>query len=110
MFCFVLNGFVLNGRAKNTHHHPSLTKHLQNKPRKNQKQNRLLKLEIIITVATISLALYNLVAGVLGENLVLPAPWTADLTGFVVINGSMMALCVASFFGIVAFMRRRKLI
>ena len=75
-----------------------------------KQKNRLLKLEIIITVATFSLALYNLAAGVLGENLVLPGAWTADVQGFVAINGTMLTLCVAAFFGIVHFMRKRKLI
>ena len=99
------------GWCSHRHHHPPTPHHTNYTPHPQKKQkNRLLKLEIIITVATFSLALYNLAAGVLGENLVLPGAWTADVQGFVAINGTMLTLCVAAFFGIVHFMRKRKLI
>jgi hypothetical protein len=62
-------------------------------------RNRLLRIEILLTVATFSLAIYNLVAGILGENLVLPESWTADLRGFIIINVTMVTLC-ATVFGI----------
>lgn len=73
-------------------------------------RNRLLRIEILLTVATFSLAVYNLVAGILGENLVLPATWTADLRGFIVINATTASVCAATFFVIWKIMVRRKLI
>ncbi|KIZ02442.1 hypothetical protein MNEG_5514 [Monoraphidium neglectum] len=93
-------------------------------------RNRLLRLEIMITasalgrcdgsasgkllrragVATFCLALYNLLAGVLGENLVLPTLITQDIWGFVVVNGTASTVCVALFFLSWRVMQRRKMI
>ncbi|GBF99922.1 magnesium transporter-like [Raphidocelis subcapitata] len=61
-------------------------------------RNRLLRLEILITVATFCLALYNLLAGVLGENLVLPSLITQDIWGFVLVNGTALTCCISLFF------------
>jgi hypothetical protein len=36
--------------------------------------------------------------GILGENLVLPSLWTADLRGFIVINLGTLSFCIATFF------------
>jgi hypothetical protein len=49
-------------------------------------------------------------AGILGENLELPAAWTQDLRGFYVINIGTLSLCVATFFVVYRIMVQRKLI
>lgn len=73
-------------------------------------RNRLLKIEIMLTVATFALAIYNLVAGILGENLVLPSSWTADLRGFIIINSTTLSLAVGVFCLTWTTMKRMKVI
>lgn len=73
-------------------------------------RNRLLRIEILLTVATFSLAIYNLVAGILGENLVLPSAWTEDIWGFIIINCTAVTVCTLVFFGTYTMMVRKKLI
>ena len=73
-------------------------------------RNRLLRLEILITVATFCLALYNLLAGVLVENLVLPEAVTRDVRGFALVNGTASAACVTLFFVAWRAMARLKMI
>jgi hypothetical protein len=73
-------------------------------------RNRLLRIEILLTVATFSLAIYNLVAGILGENLVLPSSWTEDLRGFIIINCTTLSVCAAVFIGCWKVMVNKKLI
>lgn len=73
-------------------------------------RNKLLRLEILITVATFALAFYNLIAGILGENLVLPEIITQNLWGFIGVNGTMCFVCVSVFFGLYWSMRHKKLI
>lgn len=73
-------------------------------------RNRLLRIEILLTVATFSLAIYNLVAGILGENLVLPSAWTEDIWGFIIINSSAVTLCTLVFIVAYKMMVKKKLI
>ncbi len=73
-------------------------------------RNRLLRIEILLTVATFALAIYNLVAGILGENLVLPELWTSDLRGFIVINIGTFSMCVTIFFVVWRVMVAKKMI
>jgi hypothetical protein len=61
-------------------------------------------------VATFCLALYNLLAGVLGENLVLPSAITQDIRGFILVNGTAVTVCVALFFTWWRMMVKRKMI
>lgn len=49
-------------------------------------------------------------AGILGENLQLPAAWTEDLRGFIVINITTLSVCVATFSWMWRVMARKKLI
>lgn len=49
-------------------------------------------------------------AGILGENLQLPAAWTEDLRGFIVINITTLSVCVATFLWMWRVMARKKLI
>jgi energy-converting hydrogenase Eha subunit G len=73
-------------------------------------RNRLLKIEIRITIATVCIAIYACVAGVLGENLVLPGAITKGLAGFVAVNAACIAACAATYWLCVRSLRRRKLI
>lgn len=73
-------------------------------------RNRLLRIEILLTVATFALAIYNLVAGILGENLALPSLWTEDLRGFIIINVGTLTVCVGTFFYMWRVMAAKKLI
>lgn len=73
-------------------------------------RNRLLRIEILLTVATFALAIYNLVAGILGENLQLPAAWTEDMRGFIIINVTTLSVCVVTFLWMWRVMARKKLI
>eukprot|EP00877_Chromochloris_zofingiensis_P002090 jgi/Chrzof1/11882/Cz06g13130.t1 len=73
-------------------------------------RNRLLRIEILLTIATFSLAVYNLVAGVLGENLVLPDAITRDIRGFIIINVSTTVFVVSAFVLIWRIMRKKKLV
>jgi hypothetical protein len=61
-------------------------------------------------VATFCLALYNLLAGVLGENLVLPSIITQDIWGFILVNGTAVTVCIALFFWAWSTMIKRKMI
>jgi hypothetical protein len=69
-----------------------------------------LRIEILLTVATFTLAMYNLVAGILGENLVLPATWTSSIWGFIVINTTTATLSLVVFLLIWTTMKRMKVI
>jgi hypothetical protein len=51
-----------------------------------------------------------LVAGILGENLVLPSSWTEDLRGFIIINCTTLSVCAAVFIGCWKVMVNKKLI
>ncbi|KAK9835541.1 hypothetical protein WJX74_002638 [Apatococcus lobatus] len=72
-------------------------------------RNRLIKLEIVITAATFSIALWGLVAGVLGENLKLPESITKHVGGFFVINGATLLICILFFYAILAYIRYKRL-
>lgn len=61
-------------------------------------------------VATFCLALYNLLAGVLGENLVLPSAITQDIWGFIIVNGTAFTSCIALFFISWRMMSKTKMI
>jgi hypothetical protein len=61
-------------------------------------------------VATFCLTLHNLLAGVLGENLVLPELITKDIRGFILVNGGGLALSVSLFFLSWRAMARLKMI
>ncbi len=73
-------------------------------------RNRLLRIEITITIATFVLACYSVVAGVLGENLWLPPAITKDYKGFVLINVGTIVACICVFVGTILALRHRKLL
>jgi len=49
-------------------------------------RNRLIRMEIVLAVATFAIMPFNLVAGILGENLVIPEQITHSVTQFYGVN------------------------
>ena len=72
-------------------------------------RNRLIRLEIILTAATFAITPFNLLAGVLGENLVIPEQLTSGVKGFYATNAVMFCLCVGVFSSIMLYMRLRRM-
>lgn len=75
-------------------------------------RNRLIKLEIMLTAATFAIAPFNLVAGILGENVVIPhfmAREDVESVPFWFINGLALIFCLLVFFGIHTYVRFMKL-
>ena len=50
------------------------------------------------------------VAGILGENLVIPPAATKSVTGFVAINGAALMLAMSAFGGIIGYIKYMRLI
>lgn len=73
-------------------------------------RNKLIRLDIILTAAAFSIAPFNLLAGILGENLVIPPQLTRDVLRFYVLNGVAALLCCSFFYAILRYMRYRRLI
>lgn len=73
-------------------------------------RNKLIRLEIILTAATFSIAPFNLLAGILGENLVIPRQLTESVQRFYVLNAMAFMTCFAVFYLILVYMRYKKLI
>lgn len=69
-----------------------------------------IRFEILLTTATFALALVGVVAGVLGENLILPDIFTQTIWGFFIINAGVILLSLVAFFSVFVFLRQRKLI
>jgi hypothetical protein len=74
-------------------------------------RNRLIKWEIVIDTATFALGIYAVVAGVLGENLVIaPQRVTKSQEGYIIVNVGMLLFCFAVFGVIMLQARRRGLV
>jgi Mg2+ and Co2+ transporter CorA len=67
-------------------------------------------MEIILAVATFSIMPFNLLAGVLGENLVIPEQITGAVSQFYVVNAVATLCCVTVFYSIFYYMKYRRLI
>ena len=72
-------------------------------------RNRLLRLEIVLTAGTFGIAIFGLVAGILGENLILPSAITKDLTGFILVNVGVFLVCLLMFLGVMGYIKYRRL-
>jgi magnesium transporter len=72
-------------------------------------RNRLIRLEISVTAGTFGLGIWSLVAGILGENLVIPEPVTKTVGGFVAINVSAALAAAAAFAGIMGYIKYMRL-
>lgn len=73
-------------------------------------RNKLIRLDIILTAAAFSIAPFNLLAGILGENLVIPSFLTQDVSRFWSLNLVAGTLCMVSFAFFIRYMRYRRLI
>ena len=49
------------------------------------------------------------IAGILGENLIIPERITKDVTGFVVVNLTTLGVCLLFFTGLMVYIRYRRL-
>ncbi|KAL3147822.1 hypothetical protein ABBQ32_002549 [Trebouxia sp. C0010 RCD-2024] len=72
-------------------------------------RNRLIRLEVVINTATFSIAMYSLVAGVLGENLVIPTFLADAVSKFWILNGSVLAFCFLVFYLIILCLKQKRL-
>ncbi|KAL0020272.1 hypothetical protein WJX79_008274 [Trebouxia sp. C0005] len=72
-------------------------------------RNRLIRLELVINTATFSIAMYSLVAGVLGENLIIPDFLSHDVSKFWILNGSVLAFCILVFYLIILCLKQKRL-
>ncbi|GFH30263.1 magnesium transporter [Haematococcus lacustris] len=73
-------------------------------------RNRLIRFQILITIATFALGCYSCIASVLGENLVLPEVITQDVLLFFMVNGVAIICSCSVFMLIVLMLRLKKLI
>ncbi|KAG1680764.1 hypothetical protein FOA52_008097 [Chlamydomonas sp. UWO 241] len=73
-------------------------------------RNKLIRFEIVLTTGTFALAMFSAIAGMLGENLVLPDIITSNMWGFAIVNAGCLAVCVLTFQGIYGILISRKLI
>lgn len=73
-------------------------------------RNKLIRLEILITIGTFSLAFFNIVTGMLGENLVIPDSITQDIWGFVLVNSGTACMCLCVFFAVYSALKAQKVI
>ncbi|KAK9813533.1 hypothetical protein WJX73_005543 [Symbiochloris irregularis] len=72
-------------------------------------RNRLIRLEIVLTAGTFALAIFSLVGGVLGENLILPSSITQTVRDFFLVNLGTLGFCLLVFIAIMAYIRFRRL-
>ncbi|CAL8469012.1 g8553 [Coccomyxa elongata] len=72
-------------------------------------RNRLIRLEIVLTAGTFAVAIFSLVAGILGENLILPPAITKTVWNFLEVNLTTACCCLLFFLSIMAYIRWRRL-
>lgn len=73
-------------------------------------RNRLIRFEVILTVASFAIMPFNLLAGILGENLIIPEQITGSVGQFYGVNITATALCALIFYVFTLYMRYAKLI
>lgn len=73
-------------------------------------RNRLIRIEIVLAVATFAIMPFNLLAGILGENLVIPDQITGSVSQFWTVNVVAGVACLLVFYAVVMYMRYRRLI
>ncbi len=67
-------------------------------------------MEIVLSVATFAIMPFNLLAGILGENLIIPEQITGSVSQFYGVNVVAAAVCLSVFYAIILYMRYTKLI
>lgn len=73
-------------------------------------RNRLIKLEILITAATFAIACFGLIAGILGENLIIPDFLTQKVSGFWLLNGVCLVACIGAFYALLGYIKYKRLL
>eukprot|EP00890_Picochlorum_soloecismus_P000217 jgi/Picsp_1/1196/NSC_04677-R1_rna splicing protein len=73
-------------------------------------RNRLIRMDIILSVATFAIMPFNLLAGILGENLVIPQQITKSVSEFFGVNAIAAAVCLIVFYSLMLYMKVTKLI
>jgi magnesium transporter len=73
-------------------------------------RNRLIRMDIILSVATFAIMPFNLLAGILGENLVIPQQITKSVSEFFGVNAIAAAVCLIVFYSLMLYMKLTKLI
>lgn len=73
-------------------------------------RNRLIRMEIVLAVATFAIMPFNLMAGILGENLIIPEQITGSVSQFYGVNVIAGTICLSIFYIIILYMRYTKLI
>ncbi|GIL81320.1 hypothetical protein Vretimale_1129 [Volvox reticuliferus] len=73
-------------------------------------RNKLIRFDILLTSGTFALAFFNIITGMLGENLVLPDAITQDLSAFILINASTLLFCVTTFLSLVMVFKWQKVL
>ena len=53
--------------------------------------------------------IHSLVAGVLGENLIIPKFLASDVSKFWILNGSVLAFCILVFYLIILCLKQKRL-
>ena len=72
-------------------------------------RNRLIRFDIVLSVATFALMPFNMVSGMLGENLIMPEAITGSVKQFIGVNVTSAIVCLLAFYGIVLYMKFYKL-
>jgi Mg2+ and Co2+ transporter CorA len=67
-------------------------------------------MDIILSVATFAIMPFNLLAGILGENLVIPQQITKSVSEFFGVNAIAAAVCLIVFYSLMLYMKLTKLI
>ncbi|EFJ43506.1 hypothetical protein VOLCADRAFT_96274 [Volvox carteri f. nagariensis] len=73
-------------------------------------RNKLIRFDILLTAGTFALAFFNIVTGMLGENLVLPEAITQDLSGFALVNIATLLFCITTFLSLVMVFKWQKVL
>lgn len=72
-------------------------------------RNRLIRFDIVLSVATFALMPFNMVSGMLGENLIMPEAITGSVKQFIGVNAASAVVCLLAFYAIMMYMRLYKL-
>ena len=67
-------------------------------------------MDIILSVAAFAIMPFNLLAGILGENLIIPEQITGSVDQFYGVNIAAGTICLSVFYAIMLYMRYTKLV
>ena len=73
-------------------------------------RNKLIRVEIVLGIATFAILPFNLMAGVLGENLVVPEAITGSVRQLFGVNLAAALASVTIFAGLMCYLRYRRLL